>query len=84
VEELKSDPGQHGHLTSDYIGARGLGDIEIFILDQSQPHNMRVAAAALGPGDDIPDAVANLAVNRTRAGVAGYCGRFVGAGDLCR
>lgn len=44
--ELKADPGQHFHVSSDYRGSGGLGNIEISVLGPSEPHNMRLSSLA--------------------------------------
>ena len=47
--ELKADPSQHFHVSSDYRDSGGLGDIEISVLSPSEPHNMRLSSLALYP-----------------------------------
>lgn len=54
LNELKADPDQHFHISSDYRGDGGLGDIEISMLSPSEPHNMLLSSLALDPGEDCP------------------------------
>jgi hypothetical protein len=55
LQELKDDPQQHFHLSSDYAGEGGLGDIEVFVQDSATPGNMRIGGVALAPGSEVPD-----------------------------
>jgi len=55
LQYLKVDPDQHFHITSDYAGSGGLGDIEVSIQEPSQPHNLRLGSLALGRGGTVTD-----------------------------
>jgi len=53
LQFIRDDPEQHFHITSDYQGSGGLGDIEICQMTRSLPHNMSISGLALGPGETI-------------------------------
>jgi hypothetical protein len=53
LKMIKADPQQHFHISSDYKGAGGVGDIEIFIRSENERHNMSLSGRALGPGENI-------------------------------
>jgi hypothetical protein len=55
LQMIRNAPEQHFHISSDYKGTGGLGDIEIFVLPAGQSHNMSLSGGALSPGDVIPD-----------------------------
>ncbi len=50
---IKEDSDQHFHISSDYKGVGGVGDIEIFIRSKSEEHNMTLSSHALAPGENI-------------------------------
>ena len=50
---LKSDPEQHFHISSDYKGSGGLGDIEVYLKQPDEVENMWVGGKAQGPGSDV-------------------------------
>jgi len=50
LESIKEDPDQHFHLSSDYKGAGGVGDIEISIQGPETASNMQVGSLAISPG----------------------------------
>ena len=54
LKMIKGDPDEHFHLSSDYKGTGGVGDIEISMRDKSQKHNMHLSSRPLKPGEDIP------------------------------
>ena len=54
LEMIKEDSDQHFHISSDYKGTGGVGDIEISIRGKGQKHNMHLSSRALKPGEDIP------------------------------
>ena len=55
LQMLKAEPDQHFHLSSNYQGSGGLGDIAIYVQDPSKPSNMAtIGSKALAPGDIIP------------------------------
>ena len=47
---IKRDPEQHFHISSEYGGKGGVGDIEIYIKEEKQQNNMTLLGKALGPG----------------------------------
>ncbi len=53
LHKLLDDPDQHFHISSDYKGCSGLGDIEISVKSDSEPDNMYLGGLALGPGDQV-------------------------------
>jgi len=58
LQRLRQDPEQHFHISSDYSGTGGVGDIEISVSDDHELSNMRLGGLALGPGADVPGAEA--------------------------
>ena len=56
LEQLRSDPDQHFHVSSDYSGSGGLGDIEFYVAPANAPHNMHIGGRALAPGSNTPSA----------------------------
>ena len=46
---LKSDPQQHFHLSSDYAGEGGIGDIEFYIQGDDEQDNMMMTSPAVSP-----------------------------------
>jgi len=50
---IKNDHEQHFHLSSEYEGEGGVGDIEIYVKDQKKKNNMSLLGKALGPGGEI-------------------------------
>jgi hypothetical protein len=53
LQMIKNDPEQHFHISSDYRGSGGMGDIEISIKTPEQIHNMSLSGRALAPGKEI-------------------------------
>jgi hypothetical protein len=53
LQMLKTDPEQHFHISSDYKGNGGVGDIEIYVKTSEQKHNMSLSGQALGAGEEI-------------------------------
>ena len=51
---LRNNPDQHFHISSDYVGSGGIGDIEVCVNDADAVNNLRVSGIALPPGDLIP------------------------------
>ncbi len=51
--DLKRDQEQHFHLSSDYAGEGGIGDIVICWKSDGQPDNMSLGSVALLPGTEI-------------------------------
>jgi hypothetical protein len=54
LTNIRNDPEQHFHISSNYAGSGGLGDIEISVAEAGSINNMSVSGLALAPGDDIP------------------------------
>jgi len=50
---LKHDHEQHFHITSNYKGEGGIGDIEIFVQDEKIKDSMHFLGEALPPGTEI-------------------------------
>lgn len=55
LKMIKDDREQHFHISSDYKGAGGVGDIEIFIRGEREEHNMILSGRALEPGETLSD-----------------------------
>ena len=55
LKMIKEDREQHFHLSSDYKGTGGIGDIEISIRSESEEHNMSLSGRALAPGETLND-----------------------------
>lgn len=53
LKVIKADAEQHFHFSSDHTGEDGVGDIEIYVKEDSQADNMWIGNKALGPGDEI-------------------------------
>ena len=54
LQKIKADPDQHFHLSSDYRGEGGLGDLEIHIQPEDVMSNLAGSGLALAPGEEIP------------------------------
>lgn len=54
LQQLRADPDQHFHVSSDYAEPGGLGDIEVYVDPQGTPGNMRLTSVACKPGEDVP------------------------------
>lgn len=50
---LQEDSEQHFHISRDYAGDGGIGDIEISVSLSEQTDNLRIGGKALGPGEEI-------------------------------
>jgi hypothetical protein len=50
---LKAHPDQHFHISSEYKGSGGVGDIEVYLKDKIQNHNMIIMGKARGPGEEV-------------------------------
>jgi len=56
---LKENHDQHFHISSDYKGEAGVGNITIYVQLPEQPSNMEsVSSRALVPGQEIDDSKA--------------------------
>lgn len=53
LRKLQEAPEQHFHISSDYKGPGGVGDIEVFIKPDTEPDNMFLTGEALNPGAAI-------------------------------
>jgi hypothetical protein len=53
LKMIKKDPDQHFHISRDYKGTGGVGDIEVFIRSGNEKHNMSLSGRALAPGENI-------------------------------
>ena len=53
LQDIKNDNEQHFHITSNWKGEPGIGDIEIYIKDEKQKNNMSISSLAIEPGTDI-------------------------------
>ena len=58
LTKLRSDPEQHFHISSDYSGDGGLGDIEIYVAEAGSQSNLQLSGLALAPGSELPPASA--------------------------
>ena len=50
LQMLKAEPDQHFHLSSDYSGSEGLGDITFYVQPPDEPDNMLTSGKAIAPG----------------------------------
>ena len=53
LQMLQEDSDQHFHLTSDYKGSGGLGDIMVYVQPPDEISNMESTGKALAPGENI-------------------------------
>ena len=53
LRELQNDSEQHFHISSNYSGQGGLGDIEISVSASDTEDNLRIGGKAQGPGSEI-------------------------------
>jgi hypothetical protein len=71
---LERDSEQHFHMTATDQSAVRLGDIEISVLAQDQPHNMDITSVAIPPGAEIKlGKRGRLIPGPRRALIAGVC-----------
>ncbi len=54
LTNIRNDPEQHFHMTSDYAGSGGLGNIEVSVAEANSNSDMSVNGLALAPGEFIP------------------------------
>jgi len=54
LTKLRSDPDQHFHISSDYSGSGGIGDIEVHVASADELSNLQLSGLALAPGSEIP------------------------------
>ena len=53
LQMIKNDPEQHFHISSEYDGDGGIGNIEIYIKEDKQKNNMSLLGKALTSGEEI-------------------------------
>ena len=53
LQMLQEDSDQHFHLTSDYKGGGGLGDLMVYVQPTEEISNMESTGKALAPGENI-------------------------------
>ncbi len=53
LQNIKDDNDQHFHISSNWEGEPGIGDIEIYIKDKSQKSNMSFSSLAIEPGGEV-------------------------------
>ena len=56
LTKLRQDPEQHFHISSDYSGSGGIGDIEVYVTEAETQSNLQLSGLALAPGSDLPSA----------------------------
>jgi len=49
LQKIKNDNEQHFHISSEWVGEPGIGDIEIYVKDKNQENNMRFSSLAIAP-----------------------------------
>ena len=52
---IQQDPNQHFHISSDWKGTGGVGNIEISLRWAEQEHNMHLTSRAYLPGERIKE-----------------------------
>ena len=52
LTNIRDTPDQHFHMSSNYVGDGGLGDIEFYMTDSGSPSNMHFSSVALAPGSE--------------------------------
>jgi hypothetical protein len=50
---LERESDQHFHISSEYKGAGGVGDIQIAVLPKEGEHNMHLTSRVYAPGETI-------------------------------
>ena len=53
LNKLLDDPDQHFHMTSNYAGESGLGDIELSVASDENLDNMKISGLAMGPDSEV-------------------------------
>ncbi|KQZ57853.1 hypothetical protein ASD53_09635 [Lysobacter sp. Root559] len=56
LTKLKSGPDQHFHMSSDYSGSGGIGDIEVYVASAEELSNLQLSGLAIAPGSEFPPA----------------------------
>lgn len=54
LSKLRNAPEQHFHISSDYAGAGGLGDIEFYVDEAGSASNLQLGGLALASGRKLP------------------------------
>lgn len=55
LQMLKAEPDQHFHISNDYSGSGGLGDITFYVQSPDEPNNMLTFGKAVAPGSLLQD-----------------------------
>lgn len=55
LQMIKDNPDQHFHISSEYAGDGGVGDIEFYVQSDGKADNMIFFGKPLEPGTEIPD-----------------------------
>ena len=53
LQMIKNDQEQHFHLSSEFDGEGGVGDIEIYIKEEKTKNNMKLLGNAIAPGGEV-------------------------------
>lgn len=53
LEMIKADDEQHFHISSDYKGKGGIGDIVIYQRYEGEEDNIFISGKALSPGEEV-------------------------------
>ena len=53
LQMIKNDPEQHFHISSEYKGEGGIGDIEVYVKEEKAENNLNLFGKALAPGEEI-------------------------------
>ena len=54
LTKLRGDPEQHFHISSDYSGTGGIGDIELYVAEAGSSCNLQLSGLAVAPGSEFP------------------------------
>ena len=49
LQMLKKEPDQHFHISSDYKGSTGIGDIMFYLQPANEANNMLISGKAIAP-----------------------------------
>ena len=49
LQMLKKEPDQHFHVSSDYKGSAGIGDIMFYVQSDGEEDNMMITSKAIAP-----------------------------------
>ena len=53
LQQIRKDNEQHFHISSNWKGEPGVGDIEIYVKGEEQVNNMSFSSLAIEPGTEI-------------------------------